>query len=75
VGKDARAEACLLAGSQSGPAATFLNLDRGRPVCGRRTSRGFTKSIALRRLEKELDTSVPDEDRGFLDREIHKNGS
>jgi hypothetical protein len=31
--------------------------------------------IALRRLEKELDTSVPDEIAGSIEREIHKNGS
>ncbi len=31
--------------------------------------------IALRRLEKELDTSVPGEIAGSIEREIHKNGS
>ncbi len=31
--------------------------------------------IALRRLEKELDTSVPGEIVGSIEREIHKNGS
>jgi hypothetical protein len=31
--------------------------------------------IALRRLEKELDSSVPDEIAGSIECEIHKNGS
>jgi hypothetical protein len=31
--------------------------------------------IALRRLEKELETSVPEEIAGNIEREIHKNGS
>jgi amino acid transporter len=31
--------------------------------------------IALRRLEKELDTTVPEEIAGTIEREIHKNGS